>query len=203
MVSLQLQMEPSSHTSKSTLYQRRRKQEETSKDVASQYKPYQWFVLNRCYVSPIALTKHQTYAMKAKFLDSDYKENVIVTTPRSFQTLQESQECQSIFEHTGFDRFFKLTPRSFQALQESRECQLIFEHTGFDKFFRLTPCQVDPRRCVELLSSLQEDGTCQLTDNQGKKLQVLITPETVTQALKLTEGNHMISNMKLTNEGRL
>ena len=106
-------------------------QEETSKDVASQYKPYQWSILNKCYVNLAALTKHQTYAIKAKFMDSDYRENVIVTTPRSFQALQESKECQSIFEHTGFD-----------------------------KFFRLTPCQVDPKRCVELLSSLQEDGTC-------------------------------------------
>ena len=90
--------------------------------------------------------KHRTYAVKANFMDDGFQEHTIIALPQSFLALQDGPECKQVFELTRFDAFFKLPP-----------------------------CQVDPRRCYELLDTLKDDNTCTVIDKEGEKMEVLIT----------------------------
>ena len=45
--------------------------------------------------------------------------------------------------------------------------------------------------------ALQEDGTCMLSDLDGESMELNLTPDIVTRALKIQEGNHNISSMRL------
>ena len=73
----------------------------------------------------------------------------------------------------------------------------VFTLTGFDQFFQMPPCDVDAKRCHELLTTLQEDGTCMLSDWEGEPMELNLMPDIVTRALKIQEGNHTISSMKM------
>ena len=61
----------------------------------------------------------------------------------------------------------------------------------------MPPYEVGAKRCHELLTMLQEDGTCMLSDLEGEPMELNLTPNIVMRALKIQEGNHNISNMKL------
>ena len=76
-------------------------------------------------------------------------------------------------------------PKSMHALQKQEECMKVFALTGFDKFFQLPPCDVDAERCHKLLTTLQEDGTCMLSDEEGEPLELKLTQDIVVKALRL------------------
>ena len=94
-------------------------------------------------------------------------------------------------------------PKSMHALQNQEECMKVFTLTWLDQFFQMLPCEVDAKRCHELLMTLQEDGTCMLSDLEGEPIELNLTPNIVTRALKIQEGNHNISSMKLNPGDRL
>ena len=73
----------------------------------------------------------------------------------------------------------------------------VFTIIGFDQFFQMPPCDVDAKRCHELLPTLQEDGTCMLSAFEEEPIELNLTQNIVVKALKLQEGNHIIKNMKL------
>ena len=54
-----------------------------------------------------------------------------------------------------------------------------------------------------MLTMLQEDATCMLSDLKGEPIELNLTQDIVFKALRLQEGNPMISSMKLTLGGRL
>ena len=62
----------------------------------------------------------------------------------------------------------------------------------------MPPCNIDARRCYELLTTLQEDVACMLSGLEGEPMELNLTLDIVTRALKIQEGNYNISNMKLT-----
>ena len=79
----------------------------------------------------------------------------------------------------------------------------VFTLTGLDQFFQMLSCEVDAKRCHKLLMTLQEDGTCMLSDLEGEPMELNLTPHTVTRALKIQEGNYNISSMKMNIGDRL
>ena len=79
----------------------------------------------------------------------------------------------------------------------------VFSLTRLDQFFQMPPCEMDAKRCHELLTMLQEDGTCMLSDLEGEPIELNLMPNIVTRALKIQEGNHNISNMKLVTGDQL
>ena len=79
----------------------------------------------------------------------------------------------------------------------------VFTLTSFDQFFYMPPCVVDARRCHELLTMLQEDGACMLSDLEGEPMKLNLTQDIMVKALRLREGNHVINSMKLTSRDRM
>ena len=79
----------------------------------------------------------------------------------------------------------------------------VFSLTGFGQLFQMPPCDVDARRCHQLLTILREDGTCMLRDFEGEIIELNLTHHIAIKALRLQEGNHVISSMKLTLGDRL
>ena len=79
----------------------------------------------------------------------------------------------------------------------------VFTLTRFDQFFQMSPCDVDAKRCHELLTMLQEDGTCMFCDWEGELMELNLMPYIVTRALKIQEGNHTISIMKMNTRDQL
>ena len=76
----------------------------------------------------------------------------------------------------------------------------VFFLTGLQEYFRLKPIEIDARRVHEFLTSLQEDNTCQVTDRDGGKVELLVDSDMVTGALKLIHGEHKVSGLKLSIE---
>ena len=93
--------------------------------------------------------------------------------------------------------------KSMHALQKEKECMKVFSLAGFDQFFEMLTCDVDVRRCHELLTTLQEDGTCMLSNLEGESIESSLTQDIIVKALSLQEGNHVIGNMRLTLGDRL
>ena len=71
------------------------------------------------------------------------------------------------------------------ALQKKKECMKVFSLTGFDQFFQMPPCDMDAKRCHKLLTLLQEDGTCMLSDFEGEPIELNLTQDIVVEALRL------------------
>ncbi|MCO5573101.1 hypothetical protein L7F22_026866 [Adiantum nelumboides] len=57
-----------------------------------------------------------------------------------------------------------------------------------ENFFRLPPWGTDYMRAHELMSSIQYDGKAMLTDNDGEKVEVLITKNIINEALHFIPG---------------
>ena len=54
-----------------------------------------------------------------------------------------------------------------------------------------------------MLTTLQEDGTCMLSDQEGEPIELNLTQDIVVKALRLWKGNHVISSIKLALRDRL
>ena len=67
----------------------------------------------------------------------------------------------------------------------------------------MKPCEVDAKRAHELLTMLEEDGTCTLTSADGELVMANVTSEIVLRALRLHEGNYDTSAMKMSQKERL
>ena len=61
----------------------------------------------------------------------------------------------------------------------------VFLLIGFDQFFQMPPCDIDARRCHELLMMLQEDGACILSDLEGESIELNLIQGKVFKALRL------------------
>ena len=48
----------------------------------------------------------------------------------------------------------------------------VFTMIGFDQFFQMPACDMDAKRCHELLTMLQEDGACMLSDFEGEHIEL-------------------------------
>ena len=142
--------------SRATFY-RKRKQEVTSKkNTSGPFSLYHKQIVQKCFIDQDVLVAHNTYVIRANFRDEKDIERTIMYLAASMLPLQTSSECLRIFERTGFE-----------------------------EMFRLRPCEVDARRVHEILTTLEEDGTCRLTDDQGEHVLVNISSETVVRALRL------------------
>ncbi|MCO5581474.1 hypothetical protein L7F22_035359 [Adiantum nelumboides] len=93
-------------------------------------------------------------------------------------------------------------PQSMHRVQMQPALLKQFDQIGFGDFFRQEPCQVDALRVHQLVTTLQEDGTCKMTNQEGHEVELQLSSKIVTDALQLKEGSLMISNMKLSTEER-
>ena len=66
-------------------------------------------------------------------------------------------------------------PKSMHVLQKKKGCMKVFSLIGFDQFFQMPPCDVDAKQCHKLLTTLQEDGTCMLSDLEGDPMELNLT----------------------------
>ena len=130
-------------------------------------------MVQKCFIDQEFLQEHHAFAIKAYFHGKN-KEGTIMCLPKSMHALQKEEECMKILS-------------------------LI----GLDQLFHLPPCDIDVRRCHELLNTLQEDGTCMLSDQAGELVELNITQDIIVKALRLQEQNNVISSMKLTSIDKL
>ena len=95
---------------------------------------YRKEVVQKCFIDQDVLHNHNTFAFKANFYG-------------------KTKECAIM-----------CLPRSMHGLLKENECIKVFTMTSFDQFFQMPPCEVDAKRCHKLLTMLQEDGMCMLSD---------------------------------------
>ncbi|MCO5596512.1 hypothetical protein L7F22_050575 [Adiantum nelumboides] len=125
------------------------------------------------FIDQEVLSEHETCAVKAAFHGPEYQDCTLMCLPQSMHKVQTQQALLKLFD-------------------------LI----GFGDFFRQKPCQVDALRVHQLITTLQEDGTCKMTNKEDQKVELHLSLEIITRALLLKEGNFMISAMKLSTEER-
>ena len=101
-------------------------------------------IIQKCYVDKRVLQNHQAYLVKGKFQD-----------------LQ------------GAIRTILMTSHTTMPIQTSHDCMAIYCLVGLEKTFQMFPC-LDAMRVHELLSTLKEDGTCQLIDKDAEEIEVKI-----------------------------
>ena len=141
--------------SKSALNKGKGKETMTQRDDAKLFRILRKEVVQKCFIDREVLRDNDTFVVKATFYGGK-KENTIMCLPKSMLALQKQEECMKVFTLTGFDQFFQMPP-----------------------------CDVDTKRCHKLLTTLQEDGTCMLSDWEGEPMELNLTPDIVTRALKI------------------
>ncbi|MCO5571286.1 hypothetical protein L7F22_025024 [Adiantum nelumboides] len=81
-------------------------------------------------------------------------------------------------------------PREIWTLHRRPEVASAIRAVHLEQFFRLPPWGTNYMRSHELMSAIQYDGKAMLTDNDGSKVEVLITKEIVNKALQLQPGTY-------------
>ena len=132
---------------------------------------YHLEVVHKCYIDEVALRSAHAYVMRMKFNDEEDVATIVIKIP-------------SLVFH----------------MQTIEHCMRIFFLTGLQNFFNLKPIQIDAQRVHQFLTSIQEDGTCRMMGLDGATTSVRIDSDMVTQALKLFQGDHNVSTMKLSLE---
>ena len=110
--------------------------------------------MNKCYIEELALRKLHAYVLRKKSNDEEGKATAIMKIPSMVHHMQITHQCMKVFFLTGLQKFFG----------------------------GLKPVEIDARRCHEFLTFLQEDGTCQVTDKDGGKVELLVDGDKGTQA---------------------
>ncbi|MCO5584064.1 hypothetical protein L7F22_037986 [Adiantum nelumboides] len=78
--------------------------------------------------------------------------------------------------------------REIWTLHRRPEVASAVRAVHLEQFFRLPPWGTDYMRAHELMSSIQYDGKAMLTDNDGAKVEVLITKDIINEALQFIPG---------------
>ena len=94
-------------------------------------------------------------------------------TKRLCRSASWTRKCitkASFLDEGNNERSVINTAESMHPLQTSPKCTTIYEKTGFEEFFRMKPCEVDARRVHELITTLEENGTCTLTNKDGEQV---------------------------------
>jgi len=60
---------------------------------------------------------------------------------------------------------------------------------GLQEYFNQPPWGIDVQRSYELITSIDEDGEAQLTNNNGEVVTVEINQEFISDALKFKKNN--------------
>ncbi|MCO5558512.1 hypothetical protein L7F22_012097 [Adiantum nelumboides] len=81
-----------------------------------------------------------------------------------------------------------IMPREIWTLHRRPEVSSAVRAVHLDNFFRLPPWGTDYLRAHELMSSIQHDGKAMITDNDGEKVEVLITKDIINEVLHFIPG---------------
>ncbi|MCO5584281.1 hypothetical protein L7F22_038205 [Adiantum nelumboides] len=81
-----------------------------------------------------------------------------------------------------------IMPREIWTLHRRPKVASTVRAVHLENFFRLPPWGTDYMRAHELMSSIQYDGKAMLTDNDGAKVEVLITKDIINEALHFIPG---------------
>lgn len=114
--------------------------------------------------------------------------NIMKTSYVELENLEEADAC--IFKGNFYDKDQKkvgmvIPLDTFFKLHNNTECQRVFDKVGLDGYFKLPPWGIDVQRSYELMTAIDEDGHAEITDKDGVKVQVHITEEIMSEALKL------------------
>ena len=110
--------------SKSVISKGKGKEKMTQRNDVELFKILRKEVVQKCFIEREVLRDNDTFVIKATFYGGK-KENTIMCLPKSMLALQKQEECMKVFTLTGFDQFFQMPP-----------------------------CDVDAKRCHELLTTL-------------------------------------------------
>ncbi|MCO5606674.1 hypothetical protein L7F22_060863 [Adiantum nelumboides] len=81
-----------------------------------------------------------------------------------------------------------IMPKEIWTLHRRPEVSSAVRAVHLQNFFRLPPWGTDYMRAHELMSSIQYDGKAMITDNDGEKVEVLITKDIINEALHFIPG---------------
>ncbi|MCO5563266.1 hypothetical protein L7F22_016903 [Adiantum nelumboides] len=81
-----------------------------------------------------------------------------------------------------------IMPREIWTLHRRPKISSAIRAVHLENFFRLPPWGTDYMRAHELMSSIQYDGKAMPTDNDGAKVEVLITKDIINEALHFIPG---------------
>ena len=87
---------------------------------------------------------------------------------------------------------------NLQLLAQHNDAAKIFEKVGLLQYFSLPPWGIDVKRSYQIISTLTEEGTTQIEDNEGTLVQVNIIEALISKALKLLRGNQSILTRNTT-----
>ncbi|MCO5582082.1 hypothetical protein L7F22_035973 [Adiantum nelumboides] len=76
-----------------------------------------------------------------------------------------------------------MMPREIWTLHRRPEVSSAVRAVHLENFFKLPPWGTDYMRAHKLMSSIQYDGKAMITDNDGEKVEVLITKDIINEAL--------------------
>ncbi|KAI5078964.1 hypothetical protein GOP47_0006635 [Adiantum capillus-veneris] len=82
-----------------------------------------------------------------------------------------------------------ILPDNLQMLVRHQDVVTIYSKVALVPYLPLPPWGMDVKRAYQMLSSLTEEGTATIDDRDGMLVEVNITEELVSEALKIPRGN--------------
>lgn len=149
-----------------------------------------------------------TYKSKAKVLAE--AEPFKITKVQLAQECYVDKETLRAFQTAIFTGSFKtaegspwtvsLMPDNFQPIGTHKESMKVYSKVGLQVYFSLPPWGMDVKRCYQLLSTLDEEGNAKIDGPDGSQVQVKITDDMVSEALKLPKGSQSLLTRNTTKE---
>ncbi len=89
-----------------------------------------------------------------------------------------------------------MIPQELCRYARKEEVMRMLERADLHNFFEAPLPAVDCRRVYELITSIKEDGSAEITNLDGEKTAVQITIETVAEALSLSAQGDMVTKRR-------
>ena len=86
-----------------------------------------------------------------------------------------------------------MIPQELCTYARTEKVLRILERLDLHKFFEAALPAVDCKRVYELITSIKEDGTAEISDMEGEKMAVQITVQTVADALHLSDKGDLVT----------
>ena len=91
-------------------------------------------------------------------------------------------------------------PSMVYHMKITNQCMKVLFLIGLQEFFRLKLVEIDARRVHEFLTSLQNNGTCRIANKDGELIKLMVDSDMVATTLRLIQGEHNVSGLKLSLE---
>ena len=89
-----------------------------------------------------------------------------------------------------------MSPQELCTYTRTEKVLSILEKLDLHRFFEAPLPAVDCKRVYELITSIKEDGTAEISDMDGEKMAVQITVQTVADALHLSDKGDLVTKRR-------